>query len=96
MEIAREGGHRQDDGENRTAAFFAADQDLAAVFGHDTLGDTQSQTRAFAFGFGCEEGVEDRRQDMVGNPLAVVYDFYGDVVGFVVRQCDDLDFAALG
>jgi hypothetical protein len=74
VEAAREGGHRQGHGEDGTAVLLAADQDLAAVFGDDALGDAQSQPGSPAFGLGSEEGIEDGRQDVVGDALAVVDD----------------------
>jgi hypothetical protein len=51
VKAAREGGHRQDHGEDGAAVLLAADKDPAAALGDDAPGDAQSQPGALALLF---------------------------------------------
>src|SRR5258705_13086997 len=73
----------QDDGEGAAFAHFGFDFDSAFVMLDDFLADGKTEAGAFGFAFsggalGGEEGLENARDELVGNSWATVDDLKED------------------
>ena len=72
------GSGRKFDSEGGAAPRRTRCAHLAAVFTHHTEHDGKSKTRAYAGGFGGKEGIEDTRENRLGNARTIVDDLQDD------------------